>query len=221
MHRLIMTSRAYRMGSRSDENALAVDSENDLFWRFDMRRLEAEEIRDSILAVNGSLNLQMDGPGVYPPMPEEILATASRPGQAWGDSPPDQAARRSIYIHVKRSLLPPFLETFDLADTDATCPVRFATTQPTQALTMLNSTFINEQAAIFAQRVEHDAGPALDARVACALALVLARTPEEEEITEGVNLVQELQREEGFTPELAFKSYCLVLLNLNEFVYLD
>ncbi len=221
MHRLIMTSRAYRMGSRSDENALAVDPENDLIWRFDMRRLEAEEIRDSILAVNGSLNLQMDGPGVYPPMPEEILATASRPWQAWGDSPPDQAARRSTYIHVKRSLLSPLLETFDLADTDATCPVRFVTTQPTQALTMLNSTFVNEQAAIFARRVEHEAGRALDARVARALTLVLTRIPDEEEVTEGVNLVQELQREEGFTPELAFKSYCLVLLNLNEFVYLD
>jgi len=221
MHRLIMTSRAYRMGSQGDERALARDPENNLIWRFDMRRLTAEEIRDSILAVNGSLNLQMDGPGVYPPMPAEILATASRPGQAWGESPPSQAARRSIYIHVKRSLLSPILETFDLADTDATCPVRFVTTQPTQALTMLNSKFINEQAAMFAQRVEHDAGPALHARVARALALVLTRMPEEQEIVEGVDLVQELQREENFTPEQAFASYCLVLLNLNEFVYLD
>jgi hypothetical protein len=221
MHRLIMTSRAYRMSSRADADALAADPENDLRWRFDMRRLTAEEIRDTMLAASGTLNLQMGGPGVYPPLPEEILATASRPGQAWGVSDPRQAARRSIYIHVKRSLLTPLLETFDLADTDATCPVRFVTTQPTQALTMLNSQFVNEQARTLARRAASEAGAGLDARVARALEIVLGRAPGDAEVAEGVDLVRELEWQEDLPPEAGFASYCLVLLNLNEFVYLD
>lgn len=220
MHRLIMNSRAYRMSSASDPEARFLDPENDLFWRCDMRRLAAEEIRDSILAANGTLNLEMGGAGVYPPMPEEILATASRPDEAWGRSSPEQAARRSVYIHVKRSLLTPLLETFDLADTDATCPVRFVTTQPTQALTMLNSVFMNEQAALLADR----AGAGMETteeRVERAIELALAREATADEIGEGVALVVELQEEEGFSAEAAFTNYCLVLLNLNEFVYID
>jgi cytochrome c553 len=221
MHRLIMTSRAYRMSSAGDADALARDPVNDLLWRFDMRRLAAEEIRDSMLAANGTLNLQMGGPGVYPPMPEEILATASRPGQAWGRSTPDQAARRSVYIHVKRSLLTPLLETLDLADTDATCPVRFVTTQPTQALTLLNGTFVNEQATLFAERVRREAGDDVADRVGRALEIALSRPADAAEVADGVGLVRAMEREEGFTPDAAFASYCLVLLNLNEFVYLD
>ncbi|MHC4910160.1 MAG: DUF1553 domain-containing protein [Planctomycetota bacterium] len=221
MHRLLMSSRTYRIASTGAEEALASDPENSKLWRFDMRRLTAEEIRDSILAANGTLNLQMGGPGVYPPMPEEILATASRPGAAWGRSSPEQSARRSVYIHVKRSLLTPLLTTFDLADTDATCPVRFTTTQPTQALTMLNSDFTNEQARIFARRLRSEVGDDLAARVTRGLELVTCRSPSSQEVVEGVSLVEELMTEEGYDPDSAFANYCLVLLNLNEFVYLD
>ena len=117
MHKLIMTSSAYRMSSRADAAALRADPTNAMYWRFDMRRLTAEEVRDSILAVSGELNLKMGGPSVYSPMPKEVLATASRPDAAWGRSPPEEAARRSVYIHVKRSLLPPLLTSFDMADT--------------------------------------------------------------------------------------------------------
>ncbi|MCY3970246.1 MAG: PSD1 and planctomycete cytochrome C domain-containing protein, partial [Acidobacteria bacterium] len=120
MHRLIMTSRAYQMSSRPPEGSLEVDPGNDLFSRFNMRRLAAEEIRDSVLAATGTLNLEIGGPSVYPPMPAEVLATASQPDKAWGEATPGEAARRSIYIHVKRSLLHPLLESLDLADTDST-----------------------------------------------------------------------------------------------------
>ena len=141
-----MTSNAYRMSSRPNPEALASDPANDLFWRFDMRRLTAEEIRDSILAVSGTLNLKMYGPGVYPEIPAEVLAGQSMPGNGWGKSSPEEQARRSVYVHVKRSLLMPILESFDLAETDRSTPVRFTTTQPTQALAMLNGDFLNEQA---------------------------------------------------------------------------
>ena len=88
IHRMILLSSAYRMSSGPQEKALARDPENRLLWRFDMRRLAAEEIRDSVLAVNGSLNLTMTGPSIYPVIPEEVLAGQSVPGQNWGDSSP-------------------------------------------------------------------------------------------------------------------------------------
>ena len=220
MHRLIMTSRAYQMSSRPPAGALDADPGNDLFSRFNMRRLTAEEIRDSVLAATGRLNLELGGPSVYPPMPEEALATASQPDKAWGESSPEQASRRSIYIHVKRSLLHPLLESLDMADTDSTCPVRFTTTQPTQALMMLNGDFMSEQAAALTDRVGASGGP-LEDRVAEALQVVLARQPGTTEIARGVDLVEELEREEGFEADAAFTSYSLLLLNLNEFAYLD
>src|SRR5207302_5646838 len=124
--------------SAGDARALAADPANDRFWRFDMRRLTAEEIRDSLLAVSGNLNAKMYGPGTYPEIPKEVLAGQSMPGRGWGKSPPAEQDRRSVYIHVKRSLLVPILESFDLAEPDRTTPLRFASTQPTQALGMLN-----------------------------------------------------------------------------------
>jgi hypothetical protein len=190
-------------------------------WRFDMRRLSAEEIRDSMLAVNGKLNLAMGGPGIYPKMPEEILATSSRPGQAWGRSSPEQAARRSIYIHVKRSMIMPLLSIFDLADTDTSCPVRFATTQPTQALTMLNSDFVNEQARLFADRLKAEAGPEPADRIRLALRLTCGREPAADEVEQGVAFLEELQADYGLDAEAALGRFCLVALNLNEFIFLD
>ncbi|MDE0961451.1 MAG: DUF1549 domain-containing protein, partial [Planctomycetota bacterium] len=119
--RLLVTSTMFRMSNQFDEESNRVDPENNHLWRFRSRRLSAEEIRDSVLSVNGSLNRSLGGPGVYPPMPEEVLATASRPDQAWGQSSPEDAARRSLFIHVKRSLLHPLLLAFDMADTDSPC----------------------------------------------------------------------------------------------------
>lgn len=220
MHRLIMTSSTYRMSSRPSPRALELDPTNALWSRFDLRRLQAEEIRDSILAVNGTLNLEMGGPSVYPPMPPAVLATSSTPDQAWGRSPPDQAARRSAYIHVKRSLLHPFLTSFDLADTDMSCPARFTTTQPTQALTMMNGEFIAGEAEALARRLrqEHADAPS---QVRRGLQLVFQREPEPVEVEEGLSLIETLVREHGLTPERALDRFCLVILNTNEFVYVD
>jgi hypothetical protein len=220
MHRLIMTSSTYRMSSRPPPRALELDPANALWSHFDLRRLQAEEIRDSILAVNGTLNLQMGGPGVFPPMPAAVLATSSTPDQAWGESPPDQAARRSAYIHVKRSLLYPVLASFDLADTDMSCPARFTTTQPTQALTMMNSGFIAGEAEALARRLrrEHADAPA---QVRRGLQLVFQREPEAIEVEEGLSLIETLVRDHGLTPERALDRFCLVILNASEFVYVD
>ena len=136
------------MSSAGNPQALAADPENDLLWRFDMRRLAAEEMRDAMLASTGSLNLQMFGPGVYPEDVGRSAAHANRSrATAGSESPPEEQNRRSIYIHIKRSLVLPILAEFDVCDTDSSCAVRFATTQPTQALAMLNGDFAHEQAA--------------------------------------------------------------------------
>jgi hypothetical protein len=221
LHRLIVTSNAYRMSSRGNAAAQAADQINDLFWRFDMRRLSGEEIRDSILAVTGSLNPKMYGRSVYVDIPKEVLAGQSAPGYGWGKSPPDEQNRRSIYIHVKRSLLTPILESFDLAETDRTTPVRFTTTQPTQALGMLNGDFLNQQAALLARRLKAEAGDDVTKQVRLALRLVTQRQPSDSEIQRGVGLMETLQRRDKASPELALKYFCLMALSLNEFVYLD
>lgn len=221
LHRLILMSSTYRMSSRGNAEALARDPTNDLLWRFDMRRLSAEEIRDSILAVTGSLNRKMSGPGIYPEIPPEVLAGQSRPGYGWGQSPLVEQNRRSVYIHLKRSLMTPILESFDAPETDRTNPVRFSTTQPTQALAMLNSVFLNKQAGVLADRLTREAGLERAKQVELALRLVTGRQPLSQEIQRGVKLIDTLQARDQVTPELALRYFCLVALNLNEFVYLD
>ena len=220
VHRLIVRSAAYRMSSDADEQALAKDPLNDAFWRFDRRRLTAEEIRDSILATNGTLNFERGGPSVYPPLPKAVLATASRPDSAWGRSSPEQAARRSIYVHVKRSLPEPLLAAFDRADTDSSCPVRFATVQPTQALSMVNGDFANLQAELFSQRLRREA-EGLRARVERGLELVTQRPARDADVARLLQLAADLQRDFGRTEEQALQRCCLVLLNSNEFLFLD
>ena len=220
MHRLIVNSSAYRMSSEASQQALARDPLNDAFWRFDRRRLTAEEIRDSILAVNGTLNLERGGPSVYPKLPQAVLDTASRPGSAWGRSSPEQAARRSIYVHVKRSLPEPLLAAFDRADTDSSCPVRFATVQPTQALSMINGDFANLQAELFAQRLRRDAAD-MRGRLARGLQLVTQRPASDADVERLVQLAADLQRDFARTEEQALQRCCLVLLNANEFLFLD
>ena len=222
LHRLILTSRAYRMSSAPDSANLVQDPSNKLFWRFDMRRLTAEEIRDSILALSGSLNLERGGPWVYPPLPTEVLATASRPGKGWPVSKDESDHfRRSVYVHVKRSLRHQMLADFDQAPTDSPCAVRFATTVPTQALTMLNSAFVNEQAVAFAERLSQGGAVTAREKVTRGLELTLQRSPTPEEIAECLELIDRLRSEHGLDDQAALQRFALLALNLNEFVYLD
>ncbi len=222
MHRLIMTSATYQLSSAWREDAWNRDPVNDFFWRYDMRRLTAEEIRDSILWASGRLNTsRLFGPSVYTDIPDEVKAGQSRPGFGWGKSSPEDRDRRSIYIHVKRSLVDPLLESFDFADTDQTCPVRFVTIQPTQALGLLNSSFMQQQAAEFAKLLRQHAAESATDRVRMALTRVTQRPPTDGEIEQGVRLMNSLQSDDGMSSEMALQYLCLVVLNLNEFIYLD
>jgi mono/diheme cytochrome c family protein len=225
MHKLLVMSRAYRTSSVPTDNAAELDAANDLLSHFELRRLEAEEIRDSILAVSGNLNLKMFGQSIYPTIAKEVLAGQSRPGQGWEYSPPEEQARRSVYIHIKRSLTVPLLAVFDANDVDSSCPVRYATTQPTQSLTMLNSEFLATQAGILARDLERqisaEPGETDGVFVAAALARVTQRDPTAAEVERGVAFMERLREEHGLSHELAAMKFCLMAMNLNEFLYVD
>src|SRR5205085_1458440 len=145
---------------------------------------------------NGSLNPQAGGPGIYTDIPAVVLAGQSQPGNGWGKSPEDQQNRRSIYIHVKRSLITPMIASFDGPETDFTCPVRFATTQPTQALSLLNSDFVNKEARKFAAYVKKSVGDDPQAQVKLVLWRVTQREPTAPEIARGARLLQDLQQKD-------------------------
>ncbi len=206
LHRLIVLSAAYQRSASADG-----DPKGTLLGRWRPRRLEAEAVRDSMLAVSGRLNPQQHGPSVFPTLARAVLRGQSRPGDGWGKSDEAQQARRGVYVFVKRSLAVPELELLDAPDTTSSCEARPVSTTAPQALTFLNGAFANEQANFFAQRLRREAGDDPAAQVRRAFDLALARPPRDEELTETV----------AFLGRHPLKALCLVVLNLNEFVYLE
>ncbi|WP_373652232.1 DUF1549 domain-containing protein [Schlesneria sp. DSM 10557] len=236
LQKLIVLSNTYRMSSRAPHrsaetssqesatngpNPLEVDPLNNLFWRHDMRRLGAEEIRDTILAVSGKLNLKMYGPGVFPKISDEVKAGQSVPGAGWNESSEEDQSRRSVYVQVKRSLILPILSDFDVADTDNSCAARFTTTQPTQALGMLNGEFLNQQAVVFAARLKDEKGTELKQQVIQAYRIALNREPDPVMVDRGIQLIHDLKTKHGLSADKALEQFCLMTLNLNESIYLD
>lgn len=228
LHKLILMSRTYQMSAQASPEAFKLDPGNLLFGRFSMRRLTAEEVRDSILMVSGQLRTQIGGPSIYPKISTEVLSGQSIPGNGWilekgggyDSKNPSAGNRRSIYAHVKRSLQVPILVQHDQADADSSCPVRYTTTVPTQALGMLNGEFTNDAAAALASRVR-TCSRDLKEQLALAIRLTAGRTATADEIRNDLTFVEELQTKMKLTPEKAMTQYCLMLLNTNEFAYLD
>ncbi|AWM41694.1 Planctomycete cytochrome C [Gemmata obscuriglobus] len=221
LHKLIMMSSVYQLSARADAGNLKADPANNLLWRFNMRRLSGEEVRDSILAVSGALNLKMGGPSTYPKIPKEVLAGQSVPGQGWPTSPPDEGNRRSVYAHVKRSLRVPILVGFDQPDPDSSCPVRYVTTVPTQSLGLLNGEFANEQAEAFAKRLQKEAPDNVAAQIARAVRLTTGRVPSADEVKADAAFIAQLKEKHKLSDAQALTRYALLCLNANEFVYLD
>ncbi len=202
LHKLIMTSEAYRRssdttrkseaGSRNDRASLpasdfrdptSVDPANDLLWRQNLRRLEAETIRDSILAVSGQLNLVPGGRGFFPSLSGEVLAGGSRPGTDWEVSSPAEQSRRSLYAYVRRTQPVPFLEALDYANYTAPLTERPTTTVAPQALLLLNDDFMREQASAFARRLlDSELGTRSAELIPLAYRLALARDPTAREL---------------------------------------
>ena len=223
LHRLILNSATYQLSSAADPESLAKDPANNLRWRFDMRRLTSEEVRDTMLMASGELDRTMYGPSVFPKIPAAVLAGQSVPGKGWDYDPknPDAGNRRSIYVHVKRSLQVPVLATHDQADPDSTCPVRYTTTVPTQALGMLNGEFSNEQAAALAERLTTDAPNDLAAQVRRGLELTTGRPATDADVVADVAFVESMKSKHNLDARTALTRYALLLLNTNAFAYLD
>lgn len=236
MHRFIMTSKTYQAAAALTPEQIAavgdtsvIDPNNDLFWRFDPRRLTGEEVRDTILTVAGTINLENYGPSFFEALSPEVLAGQSVPGKGWGDSSESERNRRSVYIHVKRSLLTPMLAAFDFPEPDTSCEARFVTLQPGQAMSLLNSDFIHDKAhrLLVSVREELHASGSTDEVIAADRGIlvdaliqrVLAREATEQERIEGSELINSFINESSIPPERAEALYALSLLNWNEFVF--
>ena len=190
LQKLIILSNTYRMSSRVHEGeAPRKDPSNELFWRQNMKRLEAEAIRDSILSVGGGLNLEMGGRGFFPKLGRGVIAGGSRPGWGWGVSSRKDQSRRSVYIYTKRGTLMPLIEGFDYTNTAQSLGMRTVTTVAPQALMLLNSPFLDWQAGVFADRIVAEKGDDAGAFVRRAYQLVLSRNPAPSELEKSLAFI--------------------------------
>jgi mono/diheme cytochrome c family protein len=226
MHRLIVTSNAYRQSSRHDAASAAKDPENKLLWRMNPRRVEAEVLRDGVLAVSGKLNPEMYGPGVFPRIDPAVVNTGSRPRWPLDAKEGPDVWRRSVYIFVKRSVIVPLIEVFDCPATTISSPVRSAATIAPQALALLNNEFVLEQARHFAERVRREAGDDRRAQVIRAFSLALSRDPQPKELEWSLGFIE--SQAKGYAArrheqpgEAALADFCHAIFNLNEFLYVD
>ncbi|MGH9672417.1 MAG: DUF1553 domain-containing protein, partial [Bryobacteraceae bacterium] len=210
LHKLLMTSRAYTLSSQYDHKASASkDPENIYLWRFRQQRLEAEIVRDMILASAGSLNAAQFGPPVFPPVAPEILQ--SMKNGIWHTGPDGpETWRRSVYVYRKRGLPFPLFEIFDLPDQNVSCGRRNVSTVPTQALALLHNEFVLAHSRRFAARLDQLAPNDPARQVELAYEIALSRPPAPEEKRLGVEFVGR----EGLA------GLAHVMLNLNEFIYL-
>ena len=227
LHKLIMNSRTYRMSSSAaNRRALAVDEANTLLWRQNLRRVEAEVIRDTMLAASGTLNPKRGGPSVFPTLPKEVHGTQDSSGKGWADSPAEEQHRRSVYLVVKRALKVPLLECLDFANSASPVAVRPNTTTAPQALMLLNDSFVQAQGAALAERIKREGGDREGKRIARAFQLVLQRAPTQVELKVSLSLLADQRQRaaaEGASDpgRVALSSFCRGLLNVNEMIYVD
>jgi hypothetical protein len=231
MHRLILTSATWRQSSRHPQHQeySSRDSTNRLWWRAARRRLDAEALRDSMLAASGELDLRAGGESFRPTLSAAALEGLSRKSAAWQASPPQQQRRRSLYMFLKRGLLPPMMTAFDLCDATSSCAQRDVTTVPTQALALLNNQFIHDRSRHLASVVIGDE-PDRSAQIRRVFEHILRRvpTPQELEMSRQHIVAQRIEfsspdeSHPTHAPELlAVASLCHVLMNSNEFIYID
>jgi hypothetical protein len=208
MHRTMVLSDAYRRSSRPDPAAEAVDAGNRLLWRANPRRLEAEAVRDAMLAVSGKLDRTVGGPGY-----SDVKSYFFKGSQFY--EPLEQTGpafyRRTLYRMSARSGRSPFLDTFDCPDPSTTTPRRAMTTTPLQALALLNNAFVLHTADCLAERLRKDAGDDTSKQIDLAFRLAYGRSAGADEIAKA----------KPFAAKHGLPAFCRVLFNTNEFLYVD
>lgn len=239
LHRMIMLSNVYQEASGMQAEAAAVDPDNKLLWHYPRHRVEGEVLRDAMLMTSGQLNLKMGGPGVRPELPDGVNSVGYA---AWAPEKDEaEARRRSVYVFVKRVLMYPMLEAFDAPTSEESCPRRFSTVVPSQALTMMNDKYVLDWSREFAGRVLNDGGLSPEQQVERAYRLAFARPPKPEErqtvsefLKKQTSLIAgRLARNEqvlmpdrlpaGIEPAkaAAFVDLCHALMSSNEFMYVN
>jgi hypothetical protein len=215
LHRLILTSATYTQDGAATAGRVRADPDGRLLSYRKPLRLEAEAVRDAILAVGGKLDRTMYGPAVKPALPAgAAVGTVAEAVPRPAADGPDQW-RRSVYLFVKRSRPTPILELLDAPAAGASCGRRNQSTVAPQALLFLNDAFVRRQAGHFADRVASEAGARPEERVRRAYELALGRPPDGGELVESVKF---LRRGDAGR---ALVNFCHVLLTLNEFLYVD
>ncbi len=238
LHRLLMTSTAYRQSSRRLQELDAVDPDNRLLGRMSIRRLEAETVRDSMLAVSGELTTKLFGAPI-PVTPDETgqiivgVDTRDGAGRPTGKKVPlnGEEFRRSVYISVRRTMPLAMLETFDAATLSPNCAIRTPSTVAPQSLMLMNNDFASDQSEALADRVAREAGSVPAAQARLAWRLTLAREPSASQIETAVAFLTEHAEQFASQPtdkknpvtqtQRALSSFCQALLISNGFLYVD
>lgn len=208
MHRLILNSNTWQQASDTvNAKAIEKDPENKLNWKFSRRRLSAEELRDSVLQIAGNLNSKQYGPSVMVPIEQELVDALYKPSQWQVNKDATEHKRRSIYLLAKRNLHLPMMEVFDAPDGLVSCARRETSTHAPQALELLNGTFTNEQAEVFAAKLPKQPEKKVDA----AFALIAGRKPT---LKERAVLLE-------FARKASPREFALAMFNLNAFLYVN
>ena len=227
VHRTILTSGAYRqtMNHPTRQACEEVDPQNKLLWARDAVRLEAEVIRDSVLAVSGRLNRELGGPPFFPDVDDELMRRAPT---WWEPSSVADRERRTIYMLQIRSLQMPFIKVFNGPNIDESCPVREVTTVTPQVFALFNSRFLREQSEAMAERLLREVGDDPSQQIRQAFRLTFQRQPGNDELDSCREFLEKpmptespMGQSRDNAPHGSLADLCLVLLNSNEFIFLD
>jgi hypothetical protein len=224
LHKMLLMSATYRQSSSSSNpksefrNPKSVDPENTLLWRMNLQRMEAEVLRDSILAASGKLNLKRGGPAMKPRLRADLLPVSQRNKWPALTAEGPEQWRRSVYIYVKRQLLMPQMELFDAPTTTDSCAVRSQSVVPTQALVLMNDEFVEDQARHLSDRAVEEAGDELPRVIERMFLLTVSHPPSFERMQQAVAFVQ--AREVMADRPTALTDLAHVLLNSSEFIYI-
>jgi hypothetical protein len=216
MHRMMVLSSAYQMSSRPVPAAEAKDPQNRLLHRMPVRRLEAEAIRDAVLAVSGRLDRKLYGPPVLPYL-TPFMEGRGRPASS---GPLDGAGRRSLYISVRRNFLTPMFLAFDYPIPFSTIGRRSVSTVPAQALILMNNPFVVQQAEVWAKRVLAEPGLGEGGRISRMYLAAFARLPSDKELAAAAAFLSEQDRSYGGNDDpRSWRDLGHVLMNTKEFIY--